>query len=84
MKEDIKKAEFCLVDGRVSVVRSNLLNERGYSPYCGNRIYRLLPGGCDNPRMHFDGSQFVCPRCGHRTEYPSDFIDYYKKIWNIT
>lgn len=58
------------------------MNREGYTPYCGNDIARHLKGGCDNPRTKWNGSQFVCPKCGWKSAFPSDFIERYKKKWN--
>ena len=60
----------------MSVVRDNLMNEKGYSPYCGAMCKWM-------PRTYFDGEQFVCPDCGWRSEFPADFIATYKKKWNL-
>lgn len=65
-----------LKDGNY-VVRHNLLTEKNYTPYCGSNNVR-----CDMPRTKFDGEQFVCPKCGFRSEFPKEFIDYYKQKWN--
>ena len=59
------------------------MTEKDYSPYCGNNISRNDRGGCDNPRTRFNGSQFVCPRCGFVSQFPDDFIIRYKAKWNI-
>jgi predicted RNA-binding Zn-ribbon protein involved in translation (DUF1610 family) len=69
-------------EGNLSIVRTNLMNQQGYSPYCGNNIARDAIGGCNNPRTKFNGQQFVCPNCGYVTEFPSDFIARYKAKWN--
>lgn len=66
-----------------STVRKNLINQLGYSPYCGNMISRDLKGGCDNPRTKFNGEQFVCPKCGWVSSFPEDFIKKYKQKWGI-
>lgn len=67
----------------VTIVRENLMNEPGYSGYCGNNISRSKQGGCDNPRTKFNGKQFYCPKCGWTSQYPDDFIERYKEKWNI-
>jgi hypothetical protein len=66
-----------------STVRHNLMNQNGYSPYCGNPISRLAQGGCSNPRTVFNGEQFFCPECGWQSEFPADFIQRYKLKWKI-
>lgn len=60
----------------MSIVRDNLMNEKGYSPYCGSM------GPCALPRTHFDGEQFFCKHCGWRSGFPEKFINEYKKKWN--
>lgn len=66
-----------------SIVRENLINEPGYSPYCGNMASLGIYGGCNNPRTKFDGEQFVCPKCGWRSKFEADFIKRYKTKWNL-
>lgn len=59
-----------------SIVRGNLLTEKGYSPYCGN-------DKCIMPRTMFHMGQFTCPKCGWVSEFPEEFITKYKQLWNI-
>lgn len=61
----------------MSIVRDNLMNERGYTPYCGAEK-------CDLhwPRTRFNGSQFAC-RCGFETTFEPEFIAAYKAKWNV-
>ncbi len=59
----------------MSIVRENLMNKPGYTPYCGNE---RCP---DMPRTRFDGEQFVCPCCGWRSSFEEEFIDAYKAKW---
>lgn len=59
----------------MSIVRDNLMTRKGYSPYCGYGFCKTMP------RTNFDGKQFVCPDCGWRSEFPSDFITEYKSKW---
>lgn len=59
----------------MSIIRDNLMNIENYSPYC-------CSNSCDNPRSVFNGTQFVCPKCGYTTTFPRDFISEYKKKWN--
>ena len=63
-----------------TIVRENLMTREGYSPYCGSNWYDR----CFNPRTKFNGSQFVCPKCGWQSNFPQDFIDRYKNKWNKT
>lgn len=69
------------------IVRRNLLTDSKYTPYCGAYSIQSITEGngkvsCSLPRTVFDGQQFVCPECGYRTEFPEDFISYYKQKWN--
>jgi hypothetical protein len=66
-----------------TIVRENLMTEKGYEPYCGNNEPRHYPYGCDNPRTKWNGEQFVCPNCGWTSQFPSDFIERYKLKWNF-
>jgi hypothetical protein len=59
-----------------SIVRKNLMNEEGYTPYCGK-----INCSHNMPRTTFNGSQFKCS-CGWVSEFPLDFIIEYKKKWN--
>lgn len=61
----------------MSVVRDNLMNVPGYSPYCGDTRCRYRM-----PRTSWDGAQFKC-RCGWRSEFPADFIERYKSKWHL-
>lgn len=61
----------------MSIVRNNLMNEKGYSPYCG-AIKR-----CSMPRTKFNGQQFVCPECRWVSQFDAEFIAAYKKKWDI-
>lgn len=55
----------------VSIVRTNLLSQPGYSPYCGSeKCYR---------RTKFNGNQFEC-KCGWKSAFPSEFIAEYKIV----
>lgn len=59
----------------MSIVRRNLMNVEGYSPYCG--------GDCILPRTIFNGEQFECPCCDWVSKFPADFIKEYKEKWGI-
>lgn len=54
-----------------TIVRHNLLTQRGYTPYCGADC-------CVGPRTQFDGYQFACGRCGWRSSFDSQFIAQYR------
>jgi hypothetical protein len=56
----------------MSIVRDNILNRPGYTPYCGGA------GMCGMPRTEFDGEQFKCPHCGWRSGFEAEFIERYK------
>lgn len=60
----------------MSIVRDNLMNEKGYSPYCGNDTCFELP------RTSFNGHQFVCPCCSWKSSFDEQFIVEYKDKWN--
>lgn len=66
-----------------TVVRENLMNEPGYTPYCGAAM-KPVGRQCTMPRMAWnpDLNQFKCPHCGFVTEFPADFITRYKAKWN--
>lgn len=57
----------------MSIVRKNLLERPGYSPYCGavECRYRM-------PRTAFDGEQFKCA-CGWRSAFDAEFMAEYKR-----
>ncbi len=60
----------------MSLIRDNLMNREGYSPYCGNdKCYYHWP------RTTFDGEQFKC-KCGWRSGFDTEFIDQYKAKWH--
>lgn len=61
----------------MSIVRDNLMNQKGYSPYCGN--IRCFFG---MPRTTFNGEQFTC-RCGWVSGFPKGFIKEYKEKWEL-
>jgi hypothetical protein len=58
----------------MSIVRENLMKQKGYPPYCGNRCKEM-------PRTRFNGDQFECGCCGWKTSFPIEFIDEYKRKW---
>ena len=63
--------------GGVSIVRRNLMERKGYSPYCGSDDCRMAP------RTSFRHDQFVCPHCGWISSFPKEFINEYKVKWNL-
>lgn len=58
-----------------SIVRRNLMNRKGYSPYCGNSNCREMP------RTSFNGEQFTCSCCGWTSGFDKKFIQKYKEKW---
>jgi hypothetical protein len=56
----------------MSIVRDNLLNRPGYTPYCGANHCRL-----GMPRTWFNGEQFQCG-CGWKSGFEAAFIEQYK------
>ena len=61
----------------MSIVRDNLMNREGYTPYCGDHSCRFLM-----PRTAWNGEQFQCG-CGWTSQFPADFIAAYKAKWRI-
>lgn len=61
----------------ITIVRENLMTERGYTPYCGNTNCHFR-----NPRTKFTGEQFEC-KCGWFSTFPARFIKRYKEKWNL-
>jgi len=66
------------MDALETLVRKNLMEQKGYSPYCGKQEK------CSGrwPRTVFNGKQFVCPSCGWTSKFPELFIEQYKIKWN--
>lgn len=58
-----------------TIIRNNLMTQKGYTPYCGSN------GRCSMPRTEFNGKQFVCKQCGWVSEFPESFIKQYVKHW---
>lgn len=71
--------------GELSVVRTNMMNDKNYRGYCGNSWEEQKKHGCDMPRTKWvsDLGQFTCPKCGWTSQFPKEFIDRYKKHWGI-
>ena len=61
-----------------SIVRKNLMERQGYTPYCGNMDDCIA----NAPRSKWDKEkeQFIC-RCGWVSSFPKDFIEKYKSKW---
>lgn len=66
-----------MAEQEVTIVRQNLMEQPGYTPYCGADT-------CKEhwPRTTFNGQQFKC-KCGWQSFFPEDFIERYKIKWNI-
>lgn len=60
----------------LSTVRRNLLEQPGYTPYCGAESCRLRM-----PRTVFNGQQFQCA-CGWQSSFEAKFIELYKLAWS--
>lgn len=56
----------------MNIVRDNLLNRPGYTPYCGARSCYF-----HWPRTSFNGEQFQC-KCGWKSGFEAEFIEQYK------
>ena len=54
-------------------ILDNLMNQSEYTPYCGVFF-------CKN-QTKFNGTQFVCLKCGYITQFPKEIINEYKKKW---
>jgi len=59
----------------MSIVRENLMNRKGYAPYCGSL-------SCIHhwPRARYVSGQFQCA-CGWRSDFEQDFIQKYEAKW---
>ena len=69
----------------MNIVRRNLLNIKGYTPYCGSELCepRSKESPSRWPRTVFNGKQFICPKCKWESKFPNDFIEDYLSVWNI-
>lgn len=57
--------------GEFSQVRTNMMEDKNYTPYC-----MTCPG---LQRFgQFNGKQMVCPQCHAKTKFPDEFIKRYK------
>jgi hypothetical protein len=61
----------------MSIVRDNLMNRPGYTPYCGAAHCWF-----HWPRTRFNGQQFQCG-CGWQSSFELSFIDQYKQKSNV-
>lgn len=60
-------------------MEAKLLTEQHYRPYCGNNDCARMPRANWSPAL----SQFHCPWCGWTSAYSEQFIQDYKKKWNL-
>ena len=60
-----------------SIIRNNLMNEKGYTPYCGDDNCRK---GMPRAKWDKEKEQFVCS-CGWVSKIAPDFIKRYKERW---
>lgn len=69
--------------GKLSIVRTNMMNQENYTSYCGNSWAEQKKKGCDMPRTNWapEINQFRCPQCGWVSQFPDDFIKKYKERW---
>jgi len=58
----------------MSIVRNNLLTQKGYTPYCGSEHCTIMP------RTRFNGEQFKCHSCGWKSTFEKSFIIKYQKF----
>lgn len=68
-----------------SIVRSNLMQDKLYRPYCGNGLTYGSKIPCSAPRVKWDFklNQFICPECGWVSQFPDDFIARYKEVHDL-
>lgn len=67
--------EFTLFyDISLSIIRQNLLEDKTYRPYCGNKNCKY-----DMPRVEYNvkSNQFKC-KCGWKSSFPKNFLLIYK------
>lgn len=64
-------------EGEYSQVRTNMMKDRYYTPYC-----MVCPGLQRFGQLGSDG-QMTCPKCGTKTQFPKEFIERFKLKHNI-
>lgn len=62
-----------------SIIRNNLMNEKVYTPYCGDDNCRK---GMPRTKLDAQKEQFVYS-CGWVSKFTPDFIKRYKVRWQI-
>ena len=62
-----------------TIIRENLMNQKDYTPYCGDELCKY-----HMPRVKWNKGrdQFICS-CGWVSSIDIEFIERYKKKWNI-
>lgn len=72
----------------MSIVRSNLIKDEGYSPYCGQEpplnSGKLCPARWPRSKFEWSLKQFKCPSCGWVSDFDPDFITEYIDKWKLT
>ena len=66
-----------------TIVRNNLMNEKGYTPYCGNQSCKVMPRTVLKKDNNL-GYQFHCQYCGWVSVFPKSFIKKYKEKWGLS
>jgi len=67
-----------------SIVQSNMITNKDYTPYCGNvKPYYNSKASCNNPRTYWNGEQMQCPNCGWISKFTEEFIKEYKEKHNL-
>jgi len=61
----------------VSIVRDNMMTQRGYTPYCGNQHCGTMP------RTFWNGAQMQCRHCGWQSSFELEFVAAYTEKWSI-
>ena len=59
----------------MSVIKENLMSRKGYTPYCGDLLCRLMP------RTVIIDGQFYCPACAWESDFDEKFIEEYLAKW---
>ena len=59
-----------------TIVRSNILEDKGYVPYC------IPCPGLQRYRSNGVGKQMTCPNCKTETKFPQSFLDEWVRVHN--
>jgi len=72
----------------MSIVRKNLMNEEGYTGYCGQAPEieggKICPGRWPRTVFVWKLKQFKCNACGWVSKYDEEFITEYIAKWKFT